>query len=160
MEFNFLAIAISAIVPLFIGAIWYNPKVLGTAWMRASGMTEEKMKTGNIALIFGATLVLSFFLAFTVNGMVIHQLGALQMIGGDATNALPSYEAFMADYGNAFRSYKHGALHGALGALFFVLPVLGINALFERKGFKYILINVGYWLVTLTIMGAIICGWK
>jgi hypothetical protein len=58
------------------------------------------------------------------------------------------------------RSFGHGALHGAIGAIFFVLPVLGINALFERKGWKYILINVGYWVVTLTIMGAIICGWK
>jgi hypothetical protein len=51
-------------------------------------------------------------------------------------------------------------LHGAIGALFFVLPVLGINALFERKGWKYILINVGYWVLTLAIMGAILCGWK
>ena len=47
MELNFLAIVVAAIVPLLIGAIWYNPSVLGTAWMKASGMTEEKMKTGN-----------------------------------------------------------------------------------------------------------------
>ena len=78
MELNFLAIVVAAIVPLLIGAIWYNPSVLGTAWMKASGMTEEKMKTGNIAVIFGVTLILSFMLAFTVNGMVIHQVAAQQ----------------------------------------------------------------------------------
>jgi hypothetical protein len=41
--------------------------------------------------------------------------------------------------------------------LFFALPVMGTNALFERKGFKYIAINVGYWTVTLALMGGVIC---
>ena len=158
MELNFLAIVVAAIVPLLIGAIWYNPSVLGTAWMKASGMTEEKMKTGNIAVIFGVTLILSFMLAFTVNGMVIHQVAAQQLA---FTNPdAESFQAFMAEFGNMHRNYGHGALHGAIGALFFVLPVLGINALFERKGWKYILINVGYWVITLAVMGAILCGWK
>ncbi|WP_138432540.1 DUF1761 domain-containing protein [Winogradskyella algicola] len=158
MELNYLAIVVSAVVPLLIGAIWYNPSVLGTAWMKASGMTEEKMKSGNIAIIFGITLVLSFMLAFTVNGMVIHQVAAQQLA---FTNPdAESFQAFMTEFGNMHRNYGHGALHGAIGALFFVLPVLGINALFERKGWKYILINVGYWVITLAIMGAILCGWK
>lgn len=158
MELNYLAIVVAAIVPLIIGAVWYNPKVLGTAWMKASGMTEEKIKSGNIPVIFGITLVLSFMLAFTVNGMVIHQVGATQLAYSNPD--AESFQAFMAEFGNMHRSFGHGALHGAIGAIFFVLPVLGINALFERKGWKYILINVGYWTVTLTIMGAIVCGWK
>ncbi|MEO1030804.1 MAG: DUF1761 domain-containing protein [Bacteroidota bacterium] len=158
MEMNILAIVVAAIVPLIVGAIWYNPKVLGTAWMKASGMTEEKMKGGNIAVIFGITLVLSILLAMTVNGMVIHQIAASQMVYPNME--AETYKAFMAEFGNAHRNFRHGALHGAIGALFFVLPVLGINALFERKGWKYILVNVGYWVVTLAIMGAILCGWK
>jgi hypothetical protein len=158
MELNYLAIVVAAIVPLIMGAVWYNPKVLGTAWMKASGMTEEKIKSGNIPVIFGITLVLSFMLAFTVNGMVIHQVGATQLAYSNPD--AESFQAFMAEFGNMHRSFGHGALHGAIGAIFFVLPVLGINALFERKGWKYILINVGYWIVTLTIMGAIVCGWK
>ncbi|MCA0131267.1 DUF1761 domain-containing protein [Winogradskyella alexanderae] len=158
MELNFMAIVVAAIVPLVIGAVWYNPAVLGTAWMKASGMTEEKMKSGNIGIIFGITLVLSFMLAFSVNGMVIHQVAAQQLA---FTNPdAESFKAFMEEFGNMHRSFGHGALHGAIGALFFVLPVLGINALFERKGWKYILINFGYWLVALTVMGAILCGWS
>ena len=47
----------------------------------------------------------------------------------------------------------------AMSGVFFVLPILGINAMFERKGWKYILINTGYWVVTLGIMGAIVSGW-
>ncbi len=158
MELNVLAIVVAATVPLFVGAIWYNPKVFGNAWMKASGMTEEKIKSGNIAVIFGVTLVLSFMLAFSVNGMVIHQVAAEQLAFTNPDSE--SFKAFMEEFGNVHRSYGHGALHGAIGALFFVLPVLGINALFERKGGKYIFINVAYWVVTLAIMGAILCGWQ
>jgi hypothetical protein len=41
-----------------------------------------------------------------------------------------------------------------------VLPILSINAMFERKGFKYIAINAGYWIITLGLMGGIICGFS
>jgi hypothetical protein len=37
--------------------------------------------------------------------------------------------------------------------------MIAINGLFERKSWKYILIHSGYWIVTLTIIGSLICGW-
>jgi len=61
-------------------------------------------------------------------------------------------------YGSNFRTFKHGAFHGILASLMLALPLIGINALFERKGFKYIAINVGYWIVSFAIMGGIVCG--
>jgi hypothetical protein len=129
--------------------------------MRESGMTEEKIKSGNMAVIFGVSLLLSIVLAFFTQFLVIHQMGPLGMIGGDPSvdSVLPSYQAFMDDYGTNFRTFKHGALHGFLAGIFFVLPIMGTNAMFERKSWKYILINVSYWTVCLTIMGAIVCGW-
>ena len=36
--------------------------------------------------------------------------------------------------------------------------VIGINALFERKGFKYIAINAGYWILCLGLMGGVLCA--
>ena len=64
----------------------------------------------------------------------------------------------MAKYGNEFRTFKHGTFHGTLGGLAFALPILGTNALFERKGFKYIAINVGFWTISMALMGGIICA--
>ncbi len=160
MEMNFLAILVAAVSALVVGFIWYNPKVFGNAWMKSSGMTEEQIKGGNMAKIFGLALLFAFMLAFMLQPIVIHQYGAISLVGGDPTNALPSYAAFMADYSDVFRSFKHGALHGFISGLFIALPIIGTNALFERKSAKYIFINSGYWIVTLTIMGAIICGWK
>ncbi|MDG5491067.1 DUF1761 domain-containing protein [Psychroserpens sp. SPM9] len=162
MEFNFLAILVAAVVPMVLGFIWYNPKLFGTVWMRESGMTEEKMKGGNMAVIFGVSFLLALVLAFFTQFLVIHQTGVVSLIGGDPTaeGVSPTYQAFMDVYGGDFRTFKHGALHGFLAGVFFVLPVMGTNGLFERKSGKHIFINVGYWTLTLTIMGAIVCGWR
>jgi hypothetical protein len=162
MDFNFYAILAATLVSLLVGFVWYNPKVFGTIWMNETGMTEEKAQQGNMLKIFGLTIVYSFLISFMLSGMVIHQFGAMGMIGGDPSKIDPasSYFAFMTEYGNAFRSFQHGALHGFITGLLFVLPITAINGLFDHKSWKLILVTGGYWVVTLTIMGAIICGWK
>lgn len=162
MPFNYYAILVSTLVTLFVGFIWYNPKIFGTIWMNETGMTEEKAKRSNMLKVFGLTIFYSFMLSFIMPALVIHQIGALGMIGGPEfiKTAKPSYAEFLADYGNAYRTFKHGAFHGFFFGVFVALPITAINALFEQKSWRYILINAGYWIVSLTIMGAIICGWK
>ncbi|ALJ05625.1 hypothetical protein APS56_11025 [Pseudalgibacter alginicilyticus] len=158
--FNPVAMFVAAVSAMVVGFIWYNPKTFGNAWMQASGMTDEKIKSGNMAKIFGLSFLFSFLLSIALPGIVIHQMGVMSLVGGDSSVALPSYEALLVDYGDAFRTFKHGAFHGVLTGVFIALPIIGINALFERKSAKYIFINAGYWIVTLAVMGAIICGWK
>lgn len=158
---NFLAIFVAALCTLPIGFIWYNPKVFGTIWMKETGMTEEKAKGSNMFKIFGLTILFAFMIGFIVQFLVIHQYGASGMVGGPhAAEIKSSYDAFMADYGTAYRTFKHGMLHGFMSGLFLALPIIGINALFERRSWKYILINGGYFIVCLTLMGGIICAWK
>lgn len=57
---NYLQAAVAALAPFLLGWIWYNKAVFGKIWMADSGMTEEKARSGNMALIFGLTLVLNF----------------------------------------------------------------------------------------------------
>ena len=162
-----LIVFIAALVPMVMGFIWYNPKVFGTAWMQASGLTPETaMKGFNMPLIMGISLFVSFLLAFSLNPMVIHQYGFFSMIAtpegqkelADHTSATYGHaKALFDEFGGSFRSFKHGMLHGAILAIFTIMPVLVTGSLFERKGWKYIAINVGYWIVCLTIMGGIIC---
>lgn len=92
--------------------------------------------------------------------LTIHQTGAEGMIGGDPSIAKLSYLAFMTDYGTTFRTFKHGALHGFMTGLFFALPIIGTNALYERRSFKYTFVTGRFWIVCLTIMGGIICAGK
>ena len=150
---------VAALSSLAVGAIWYNPKVFGGIWMRETGMTEEKAKGANMALVFGSTIFYAFLIAFILQMLVIHQFGAMGMIGGDPTKALPSYTAFMNDYGTAFRTFKHGALHGFMAGLLFALPVVGTGALYERRTWRYTLVCGGYWVVVCMIMGGILCAW-
>ena len=159
MEINFLALLVAAASTLVVGFIWYNPKVFGTAWMKAADMTEDKMKGANMALIFGLAFILALLLAVEMQFLTVHQWGAFSLTGGDVEAALPSYEAFMSDYQNEFRTFKHGVFHGFLAGLFVALPIIGTNALFERKSAKYIFINTGFWTVCMMVMGGIICAW-
>ena len=158
MEINFLSLILAALSTLVIGFVWYHPKVFGTIWMKESGTTQEKMKGGNILSLLGVSLVYAFFIALILQFLVIHQFGASSMTGGDISKALPSYAAFMKDYGSAYRTFKHGALHGFLAGLFMILPVIGTNALYERRSFKYTLIAGGFWIVCFICMGGIICS--
>ncbi|TYB78723.1 DUF1761 domain-containing protein [Bizionia myxarmorum] len=160
MDINFIAILVAAFVPVIMGYIWYNPRTFGAIWICEAGLTSEILKKGNLVKIVILTVVFSFIIAFVLQFYTIHQTGALGMIGGNSTDALPSYTAFMADYGTAFRTFKHGALHGFMAGAIFIFPVLAINALFERRSWKYVFINSGYWIVCTTIMGGIVCGWN
>ncbi len=163
MQPNILVIALAALVPLVMGFIWYHPKVFGTAWMKAAGVTEESKKGANMALIFGLTYVFSFLVAFALNFMVVHQWHMYSILMNTVGFGVPGSHVdsmltdFMNQYGHEFRSYRHGALHGFIGGMTVALPIISVNALFERKGFKYIALNAGFWIVCFMIMGAIIC---
>ncbi|WP_395042913.1 DUF1761 domain-containing protein [Flavobacterium sp.] len=160
MNINFLAILLAAASTLVVGFIWYNPKVFGTIWMKETGVTMNPDEKPNMVLIFGMSILYAFFIAFILQTVVIHQFGVLGLIGGDETKALPSYVAFMKDYGNEFRYFGHGVLHGFLAGLFMILPVIGTNALYEKRSWKYVLVVGGFWIVCFMIMGGIICAMK
>jgi len=46
-----------------------------------------------------------------------------------------------------------------MAGILFALPILATNAMFERKSFKYIAINAGYWIITIGLMGGVISQW-
>lgn len=142
MNINWIALIVASLLPLVTGFIWYNPKVFGTAWMKETGMTEEKAKQMNPAKTYGLAVVMAFLIAFFIWPQVF--------LGG-APDQPHGVEPFL--------TFKHGALHGSMVGLFVALPVLATNALFEQKSFKYVLINAGYWVVTMALMGGLINAW-
>lgn len=170
MEINFIAILVAALIPMLLGFIWYHPKVFGKTWMQAAGMSEEKIKTGNMPLIFGVSFVCSLILAMVMNTLAYHDAfvgGAMYYATDNMYNPDPASELgqWWAYYQNNLaasnHTFKHGAFHGfVLAGLMLALPIMTTNALFERKGFKYIAVNVGYWIVCLTLMGGIIAAWQ
>lgn len=122
---------LAGVAALVIGFLWYHSKTFGNTWMRGVGMTEEKFESGNMAVRYGLTflmaVILSVFVAFFAGG---HEEKVLSR-------------------------FQHFAFHGAQLGGVVVMPIVVIISLFEQLDFKTIAINVGYWIVTLAAMGAI-----
>lgn len=162
---NFMLLPAVALIPLLVGFIWYHPKVMGSAWMNETGMTEEKAQQGNMLVTFGMAYIFALFASFALQGMVNHQMGILQLFLGQdgfgeaGSEMTKSYEAIIAIVGDRQLTFKHGAFHGAFYGIIIALPLLGTNALFEQKSWKYIFINVGYWTITLALMGGVLGQW-
>lgn len=164
MALNYVLVFLTALVPIITGFLWYNPKTFGNIWMQAAGVTPEDGKKMNMALVFGLTYVFGLMLSTILYSVVIHQfhlystLLGTEGFGQDGSPIMNYIEEFMAKYGNNYRTFKHGALHGTIAGIFLVTPVIAVNALFEGKGFKYIAVNAGFWIVNLMIMGGLICA--
>lgn len=159
MVHNLLVMAVASLVPLLLGFVWYGP-LFSKAWIKETGLNEEQLKHNfNPALVFGLAYIFSFMIAFILQSSVIHQFALMQLTQHFKND--PATKATLAEliskYGNEFRNFHHGILHGALLGIFLVFPILAVNALFERKSWKYIFINVGFWTISLALMGAILC---
>lgn len=128
---NYWAILVSALSTFLIGGLWYSPAVFGKAWMRENGLTEETLKNGNMTKIFGIAFLLALVAAIN-----------LAMFLGPEVNV------------------TMGAFYGFLAGFGWVAMFIGTHYLFERKSFKLFLINAGYSIVALTVMGVIIGAWK
>lgn len=163
---NIIAILIAALIPMILGFIWYNPAVFGKIWMRAIGIDPNNIpdEKPNMLVIFVVSLLFAFMLAISLNPMVIHQSGISSLLQGmpEAENAKIELlvNGISIDYASRFRTFGHGALHGFIAGLFFAVPVIGTMALYEKRGFKYIAVTGGYWILSFLLMGGLICDWK
>jgi len=132
--------------------------------MKASGVTDEQVRSGNMAVIFGLAYVLSLIIAFTLSSQVIHQLAAASLVAtvdqatAEGQAAVEAFEAFMTQVGTSHRSFGHGFMHGGIAGLLFAGPLFGIIALFERRSFRYVAIHTGYWFLSLALMGGTIAA--
>ena len=129
-EVNYLAVIAAAVATFLLGGLWYSPALFGKAWQREAGVTEERMKSANMTLIFGLTFVLSLVAAWVF---------AL-FLGPRPPLAL-------------------GLGAGFSAGLCWVAASFGINYLFERKSLKLWLINGGYHTLQFTIVGLILALW-
>jgi len=129
-EVNYLAVIAAAVATFALGGLWYSPALFGKVWQREAGVTEDKMKSANMPLIFGLTFVLALIAAWVF---------AL-FLGPRPPMAL-------------------GLGAGFSAGLCWVAASLGINYLFERKSLKLWLINGGYHTLQFTIIGLILALW-
>lgn len=142
MNPNWMAVGLAALVPMILGFVYYHPKVLGGVWMRANGFTLESIGKGPKPVMFVVALVLSFLLSFW---LMLNTTGPGQDTAPD---------------GHSYVTFGHGVAHGVLISLTVLLPVLGTQSIFEKRGWSWVFVNLGYWLVTLSVMGGILSAWR
>jgi hypothetical protein len=128
---NWLAVVVAGLSAFAVGGIWYARPLFGNAWMIHSNLTEDQIKQGNKGKIFGFTLIFSLLMAVNL-------------------------AMFLAD---AKTDVAWGAEAGFLAGIW-TFCAIAIHSLFELKSWRYIFINGGYSLVSLTLMGAIIGLWR
>jgi len=128
---NWPAVLVAGLSAFALGGAWYSRPLFGNAWMQDSNLTEEQIKQGNKGKIFGFTAIFSLIMAVNL-------------------------AMFLAD---AKTTVAWGAQAGFLAGVW-TFSAIAINGLFELKCWRYIFINGGYSMVSLTLMGAIIGMWR
>jgi hypothetical protein len=131
VQLNYFAVIVAALSTFMIGGLWYSPAVFGKAWMKENGLTEEELKKSSMMKIFGIAFVLALVAAVNL----------AMFLGPESNPAMGAFWGFLAGFG-------------------WVAMFVGTHYLFERKSFRLFLINAGYSVVALTIMGLILAAWK
>jgi hypothetical protein len=161
MPENFYMYFIAALLPMITGAVYYHPAVFGSAWMKINDFTEDSLKGSNMIVLFLLSYLFSLMIAVILGNLAIHQTQVFSLLVPEVMEsgsaAQDQFNDFITRYGDRYRTFRHGALHGGVTAVFFVLPVVGTISLFERRGWRYTLVHFFYWFITLMLMGGLLC---
>ena len=130
-DINYLAILVALVVNQAIGAIWYNPSVLGTTWAKLSGIDFNSIDKSDAtkSMIYSGLLALIMMFVLAI---LIQLLKPSTFIGG---------------VGCALILWSVATLQ------------MAINMIYESKPIKLFFINSAYPLISLSIAGGIFAVW-
>ena len=126
-DVNYFAVAIAALSAFLLGGLWYSPLLFARKWAALSGQSDERLKSGSMATIFGGAFLLNLVAAYV-------------------------FALFL----GPSPGFKFATSAGFAAGLCWVAASLGVNYLFERRPLGLWLINGGYFTVQFTLFGAII----
>jgi hypothetical protein len=130
---NYLAVLIAAAAAWAAGAVWYM--ALAKPWMAAVGTTKEKIAASKTqpgaSLPFVFAFAACVIMAWVLAGIVGH-LGPGQV------------------------TPRNGVISGLFCWVGFVITTMLVNNSFAMRSRMLLLIDGGYWLVVLALMGGII----
>jgi hypothetical protein len=129
-EINVWAVLAAGLLSMVLGGLWYSPVLFARAWMRESGVTEEKTRSANVAVVMGTA-----FLLATIGATVFAMFLGPKPSPAFATAA------------------------GMSAGLCWVAGSYGINYLFERRSLRLFFINGGYHTLQYTLIGLVLGLW-
>lgn len=133
-EHNPVGIIVAAVVAFLIGGLWYSPLLFAKQWMAAHAHTPEdvaRMKA-DAPRAYGISFVAFLVMAFVLH-LILNHLGVT--------------------------TWQSGALWGAHIWLGFAVTIGLMANVYSGQKFSVFLIDAGYQLVYLVVMGAILGQW-
>lgn len=133
---NIAAILVAALLTFVLGAFWYSPILFARQWMQAQGYTPEKiaeMKKRGVTRAYVVSALCYFVMAYVV--------------------------ALLASYTNS-TTVVQGLWLGLLAWLGFAATIGLTGNMFSEKPIAAWVIDAGYQLAYLLIMGALLAAWR
>ena len=128
---NWVAVIVASVVNMAIGFAWYSESFIGKQWMKMVGLTKESLEKAKREMGPKYAIMILASLVMACVLAIFERIAGVQTIVG-------------------------GVKVGAFVWLGFVATI-GLNSfVFENKPFQLYAINVGYYLVSLSVMGAIL----
>ena len=132
---NYLAVVLAAVASVILGSLWYGP-IFGKYWISLAGFTPQQIEEGkkkgmgkSYALTILGSLVMSYVLAHSL----VFAAAYLKVSGAPA-----------------------GVMAGFWSWLGFVVPSTMSDFIWGGRPMKLWLLNIGYYLVALVVMGVIL----
>jgi hypothetical protein len=131
-QINHWAVLVSALILWVLGAAWYSPALFAKPWMAALDIVPTGPKKG-LALGMVSSLIGDLLVALVLVHFVLWSGAA---------------------------SYAEGAFIGFLSWLGFFAATQFPQGIYEGRPFRLFLINEGYWLVGLVVIGGLLAHWR
>ncbi len=147
-DFNFIPVLIASLIPMIMGFIYYHPSIAGSAWMKANGFTKESIGKGPKPIMFLVAFIMSFLLSIFMWSNVT---GA----GGMDPNQVVD-----PNDGHSYVTFGHGVAHGIIFSITALLPIFVTMSIFEKRGWLWTFVNLGYWGITVILMGGLLSAWR
>lgn len=131
---NYLGVLLCAIASMVIGFLWYGP-LFGKPWMKMVGLTKEKMEKSkdSMGMTYGVMFLSSLLMAYVLAHFVWYAAPGSLTLFISVKTAVWAWLGFIATY--------------ALSKFLFNV---------EKKPWTLLVIDTGYYLVTLIVMGVIL----
>ena len=130
VQVNFLAVILATVASYVIASLWYG-LIFAKLWKKLTGIKDMKPSPVNILLVLIGSFIMSFVLYHSIA------------------------------FGNAFLKtggFSGGMMGGFWGWLGYIAPVTLCTKLYEKKPWNLWLLDNGFWLLALLVMGGIIGG--
>lgn len=129
---NHWAVLLCALLNLLFGALWYSPALFYRVWKAENGFSDSDIAKLNPMKAHGISFILALLMAYNMSFF---------LSGADT-------------------DWKWGLTAGFLTGFGWAAAIFTVIALFEQRSWKYILINGGYIILYLTMVGFIIGIWR